>query len=269
MNSQKSTSQLWSAVTAIFNNPDVLNLTSTEKLVYIFIAYRQGKNSCIYHKEEDIARQCGVKIRQLRNILNTLIDLKLINKSVKRHGGLSWQYVYSMCSISDHDQQSIADYQQEVIGTPLPNGDRPIGNELPIRRDDTLYIKNKNKKIKIKEATVDKNRPPDFIPSDSWKNYLDYRKAKDKKMLSLQAQKIAITRLTKFHDDGYDVAEILEESILRNWSGLFPVKKYQSPLPGETKTKLNPRAQQLRDYLDSLKVDLGVTGGESLNFFPN
>lgn len=266
MKFNSSTSHLWGAVSAIFNNPSVINLNSTAKIVYIFIAFRQGNNSHSYYKMEEISRQCGVKSTQLRIALKTLIDLNLIKKSVRRGKSLSWQYVYSIGSESVQDHRETDEYSTIPIdGKPL-NGNIPINGKPLNAQTDSLYIKNNNKKIKIKKTFVDKISTPDFVPKESWENYLAYRKEKDKKMLSLQAQKIAIGKLTKFHAEGYDIASIIEESILRNWSGLFPVKKYTDFSSPAQKPRLNERAQQLRNYLDSLKMDMG---GQSLNFFPN
>jgi uncharacterized protein YdaU (DUF1376 family) len=67
---------------------------------------------------------------------------------------------------------------------------------------------------------------PDWIPVDAWNDFVDSRK-KLKKPLTQVAIKLAISSLSKLKSEGSDPKEVLEQSILNGYSGLFPVKSKQ------------------------------------------
>ena len=62
---------------------------------------------------------------------------------------------------------------------------------------------------------------PTFINPDAWEEFKRMRKEDKKKPLTAYAEKLAIKKLTKWHDEGYDVNAIIEDSIFNSWQGLF------------------------------------------------
>lgn len=64
---------------------------------------------------------------------------------------------------------------------------------------------------------------PPWVPVDAWIGYLDMR-AKIRKPMTEYAVRLAIDKLWKFKEQGYDPKSILEQSILNSWQGLFPVR---------------------------------------------
>lgn len=69
---------------------------------------------------------------------------------------------------------------------------------------------------------------PNFLPNEIFQNFLSHRR-KLKKPMTDHAQKLLIKKLTKFHEQGNDVVEIINESILRGWLSVF--------LPNQQPTK--------------------------------
>ena len=57
-----------------------------------------------------------------------------------------------------------------------------------------------------------------------WKDFVDMRN-KIKAPLTDKAIELAISKLSKLKDEGNNPTEILNESILNSWKGLFPLKK--------------------------------------------
>lgn len=91
---------------------------------------------------------------------------------------------------------------------------------------ETTPIKDNIKKNKDKPRILEKNKKPrkielpDWLDIDVWNELKRYRKAK----FTPHAQKLAITELTKLREQGYNPTDVINQTILRGWSGLFPVK---------------------------------------------
>lgn len=63
---------------------------------------------------------------------------------------------------------------------------------------------------------------PAWIPAAVWTAFIDHRKA-IKHPLTKRALGFAIARLSKLRDQGNDPVEVIEQSILNDWRGFFPV----------------------------------------------
>ena len=64
---------------------------------------------------------------------------------------------------------------------------------------------------------------PDWIDQETWEYYLEVRKRR-KAANTERAFKIIFKKLRKFREQGFDVNEILEESCINEWKGVFPPK---------------------------------------------
>lgn len=73
---------------------------------------------------------------------------------------------------------------------------------------------------------------PEWLPADAWEAWLEIR-AKSRAPNTPRALRLAITELAKLKASGQDVRAVLEQSTLRGWRGVFPIKGDQqasSPL---------------------------------------
>jgi len=101
--------------------------------------------------------------------------------------------------------------------TAIGTGNAPAMPELmPGDATETETIKKKDKK---KENLV----LPEWIPEPEWNAYLEFRKQK-KATNTLHALKLAVGELEKLRGAGHDPAAVLNQSIMRGWTGLFAVK---------------------------------------------
>jgi len=64
---------------------------------------------------------------------------------------------------------------------------------------------------------------PPWVPSAEWEAYEDMRK-KIRKPMTDKARELAITKLGKLQAEGNDPAEVLNQSTLNAWAGLFAIK---------------------------------------------
>ena len=64
---------------------------------------------------------------------------------------------------------------------------------------------------------------PDWLDSDTWNGFISYRK-EIKKPMTEKAQSLAIGKLEKWRLTGSDPTEIINQSIMNGWTGLFELK---------------------------------------------
>ena len=85
---------------------------------------------------------------------------------------------------------------------------------------------------------------PDWIPLKAWASYLEMRGPK----MSIRAKELAMTRLEELWKEGSPPDQVLNQSVMYGWKGLFPVKQdlriRGAPLPYSDKTATNIAAAQ-------------------------
>ncbi len=85
---------------------------------------------------------------------------------------------------------------------------------------------------------------PAWLDADLWVEFRSARK-KMKSPMTEYAEKLLIGKLEKLKAQGYNVREIVEESIMRGWSGLFPPRD-KPPCAAPLQAK--PAPVTLRDF---------------------
>ena len=64
---------------------------------------------------------------------------------------------------------------------------------------------------------------PEWVPSEAWNGFLEMRK-KIKKPLTERGVALALKKLGQLRDEGHDPSAVLDQSVMSNYQGLFPVK---------------------------------------------
>jgi uncharacterized protein YdaU (DUF1376 family) len=64
---------------------------------------------------------------------------------------------------------------------------------------------------------------PEWIPTESWDGYVEMRK-KIRAPLTDRAARLALAELEKLKNQGYSPRGVLDQSVLNDWRGLFPIK---------------------------------------------
>lgn len=66
---------------------------------------------------------------------------------------------------------------------------------------------------------------PDWLPVTAWDAYIAMRKQMGKKHVATEhAQTLLIKKLDAMRKEGQDIEAVINESIMRSWTGLFPIK---------------------------------------------
>lgn len=104
-----------------------------------------------------------------------------------------------------------------------PDEPKPYGLEPKPYGLDRTTSKPQLKKEKRKKAAAPPFALPDWIPGETWKHFEEMR-LKIRRPLTDGARHLAVQKLQHLRDAGADPSEVLEQSILNAWAGLFPVK---------------------------------------------
>jgi len=119
-----------------------------------------------------------------------------------------------------------------------------VNNDLDTKEVLQERISTKAKDKKIKKANL---ILPDWLPLDLWNEYLNMRKM-IKKPLTEYGQQLAIKNLEKFRNQGYDIIQIIEQSISNCWLGFFPPKEQQGLFSYSNKAA-TPSKRQFRNKM--------------------
>lgn len=103
-------------------------------------------------------------------------------------------------------------------------------NDVPITDTSSTHdapITNNHKPLtnnQIKEKATDVAFVlPDWIPKETWEQFLEMRK-RIKKPPTDYAIKLLIDKLSRFRSNGQDVKQVLEKSITSGWQDVFEIK---------------------------------------------
>lgn len=68
---------------------------------------------------------------------------------------------------------------------------------------------------------------PGFLPKEAWMDFVKYRK-QSKSVFTERSAQLALAKLEKLHDAGQDVVAVINQTIERGYTGLFPVGEIKS-----------------------------------------
>lgn len=76
-----------------------------------------------------------------------------------------------------------------------------------------------------KDKTILLTQMPEWLPSDAWNGFLEMRKSIKHPLVSNYAIGRTIATLEKLMKEGNDPKEVLDQSIINSWRGVFPIRK--------------------------------------------
>ena len=106
------------------------------------------------------------------------------------------------------------------------------------RQNVTIQDKIRLDKIKIRKDKIIKQgfdflKIPDFINLKTWQAYLEMRKSIKKPLKTEHQFNLAISTLQKLQSQGHNPNDVLNQSILNSWQGLFELKKSKNKTGGQ------------------------------------
>ena len=86
---------------------------------------------------------------------------------------------------------------------------------------------------------------PQYIDLEAWNGFVDMRKA-TKRPMTERAMSLLITRLDEMEKKGHDVNACLDQSTLRNWQTVYPMKEETVPNLVKTEFQREPERTPLQ-----------------------
>jgi hypothetical protein len=93
----------------------------------------------------------------------------------------------------------------------------------------------------IPETANQENIFPPGLKPDTWEDFIKHR-IEIKKPMTSRAEYMALKKLRKFADQGQDANQIVENSIIGGWQGLFPLTSQKS--------KIKPKGFDVQDTIE-------------------
>lgn len=163
----------------------------------------------------------GLKRQHAHRGISKLIDMNIVTKKGDK-------YITSYCINKDYDTWKVV--PKKVTSCPQ-KGDKSVPKKVNTKE----RIKDTIKDIKV---TVPKKVTscPSWLPMKEWNEFLTMRK-KIKKPMTEYARTLAMTKLLKLKNEGSPPIEVLNQSIMGCYQGLFPLNSNKNDITNEPEYK--------------------------------
>lgn len=168
------------------------------------------------------AVKCHVSAPETLQILGFLSRLSAIDSELWDRDRVVWcqHFVDRLEEVYRKRKCSLPEKPHFRDGNPVSAPDIP-GNEGFRCQESTKESKVKERKGKNKEEQT--CVLPDWLPLETWNDFLEMRKS-IKHPATPKAQELIISDLIKFKTEGYDPVSILNKSIKNSWRDVFEPK---------------------------------------------
>lgn len=200
----------------------IKGLDSTAWTILKELAWISNDDFTCWPSQSTIAENTGYCRRVVNTVINRLCEIGLISYNRK-------QYVLNVRGVHDvhrnvhdvHNDESASDSQ-----ICAPDSQQSAPDAHPSKKE-----------IKTNEKDIDGFSLPDWIDKNDWRDYLEMR-AKLKSPMTDRAKEMAVTKLGKLKNQGFDPKDVLQQSVFRAWQGLFAPAN--SANPAENIKPINP-----------------------------
>ena len=197
-------------------------------LMIEMIARNVNKNNLTFELEHDaeiIGSMSGIHVEKVQEMVTYFVSLNLFdqNQGIIR--------CLKLATRTDEYTQKLLQ-SVETVGRLSGESRETVG-----RKSNNVCI-NRTEQKRREEKREAPDVPP-HIPPNLWADYIAYRKS-IRKPMSAQAQKLAITALTKLHNQGYNLEAIVNRTIMNGWTSF-----HERP-----EDKSHPKTLALRDFPD-------------------
>ena len=114
----------------------------------------------------------------------------------------------------------------------------PITNNQYKKEESPLPPKGGDDGVKKSKKIIKKPELPEWLQPEVWTTFCDHRKS-IKKPITPQAEKLLLGELLKLKNAGNSPIDVINQSIMKGWTGLFELKDTHNstPLQQETHTE--------------------------------
>jgi hypothetical protein len=204
-----------------------LTFEQTRVLIGLFSFRNKSTNVC-WPSRSALSERTGLHVSNISAATSALEKLGWLTKEGK--GGYSKSSTYTITTpdldIVQHktvvEKATVAESTTVAEQATRHVAESAISTlaESATRKEQTIELTKEQTIIKAKKLEF---VLPDWIPVDVWDAYVGMRKQM-KKPMSDYAKKLAVNELLKLVNQGFNPADVLNQSILNSWQGLFPIK---------------------------------------------
>lgn len=209
----------------------------TAKLVLLALADFADESGYCWPRVSVLVGMTGLSERAVRTAITALTaaGLLITDRAVGR--GNSSRYILSI----NLDPEKVREMQvlrdrEKVQQVPekvhlLPEKVHVVPEKVQeLHPEPSRTIKNRQEPPKGREAPPSVVLP-DWLPSDAWADWCEFRATKPKRAEWTQAAaKTCLRTLDRLQAEGNDLRLVIDQSIAAGWPGLYPVKA-QRPAP--------------------------------------
>ncbi len=170
----------------------------------------------------DVDEKTGVEI------MNLLVEMQAIDKEL-------WGSKVIWCQkLVDNVSDVYKNRRRAIPQMPFST------NHNGLTTEKNAIITGRSTQSKVKEKKEDNIILPEWINKETWKAFLEMRKKKNA-VPTEKAIVLLIKELEKLKGEGNDPNEVLNQSIMRNYTGVFPVKEKADGTHRQNSRQLRPR----------------------------
>lgn len=92
-----------------------------------------------------------------------------------------------------------------------------------------------NRQLTVKRAAAPSVDLPDWLDAEAWARFDRFRKAKNGKAWTHDAKVLTIRELGKLREEGYSPVDVIDQSVQKGWTGVFPLKKWYLDAQSQSK----------------------------------
>ena len=179
-----------------------------------------------------LAGETGLKVQQVRTALKKLKSTGEITSQAT-----SEYTIITICNYS-YFQGEKEEGQQANQQAKQQTSNKRVTSEQQQRKKDNKY--KKDNKI-IPPISPNGENPsfevPDWINQETWEAFEEMRNKKKKEMTDYARRKIVNKLLKIQKDTGQDPNDVLDQSIVNSYQGVFPLKEIKKSAPTESVLK--------------------------------
>ena len=242
-------------------------LNSSERNVLQMLSSRIGNNADTWASQKLLAKDCGLKERQLRNILNSLCSKNIIQKT---KFGRRNRYSAFQSDLTGLVQKraNTGNPLPVYTGTRLPvlicttpsaarvvDASKPV---IPTAKVQSKVHKDQKQQLPAPHEVVVVY--PDWLNLETWSLFLQHRR-EIKKPLTRPGEIAFIKTLRELRESGQDVEKVINNSIKNNYAGLFAIKE-EKKIEKSAQTYSNAFEKLNSGSIDSGRyIDYSLYGG--------
>ncbi len=169
---------------------------------------------------EFMAAKMRLKPERMMEIFHKMADLDAIDRDLFEHK-IIW------CQKLIERLEPVYKTRKQDLPTkpPFPVPEKPfLLPEKPLIYSESTQRKKESKESKEIKRKASPFSLPDFIDGELWASFLEMRKQK-KAVPTVRAMELLVKELERLKAAGNDPNEVLKQSIMRSWTGVFPLRE--------------------------------------------